>query len=280
VYLRLRPEDLAADPTILRFPGWAIPDSTSDGQPLWDAAAEIIADGTPAAGLLQEFRLLERDADYSLIFDGSTVVGLELAAPAPATELRTLAVRYLNPSGVPIGGTYTYYGISASDTLVLEMIRPPDPRPTEPFGSTWALAMRNAYALGWQDIAPASLTVVINDVISVRADNSRPDGSSVPYMQIFGLDVTDDTGTGPPDGRIDPERIDLARGIIWFPDRRAFAPNPDRVFDWTDDSFQFSGPYQAQYDRARRIYEERLNAAQANDVFQYLITATVTVPAP
>jgi hypothetical protein len=281
VYLRVLPQDLIADPTIVRIPCWAIPDSTSDGQPLWDAAAEIIADGAPDAGVQHDFRLLEPDVDYSLIFDGSTVVGFELAAPAPTLELRALAVQYLNPSGVPIGGTYAYYGINASeDTLLLEMIRPPDPEPTGPFASTWTLAMRNAYALGWQDIDPASLTVVIDDNLGPRVDTSRPEGSSVPYLRIFGLDQTDASGNGPPDGRIDPDRFDPRRGIVWFPDERAFAPDSVRVADWTDDGFQFTGPYQAQYDRARRIYEERLNATQADDVSQYLITATATVPAP
>ena len=307
VWRTVIPADLVVDPTITRVPGWAIPDPPGDGASFTDAASRINSGSRPRAYFKpypdsvvsvslspESFSRLELGADYAVVPDAlnpSMILGIELLEPIPVTAQRALAIRYLNSLGTPIGGSYATYGVidpatgepvvpnSSADTLMLEMIKPRDPRPTGPFGSTWPFAMRHVYDLGFTDIDPATLTIVIEDVLSVRKNPRRPEGSQVPYLRIFGLDQTDASGSGPPDGLVDPTFVDFARGRLTFPDLRAFAPDSARVAEWTDGQFAFDGPYQGQYETAKRIYTELLNSTQEMDVHQYVIRAVVTIPA-
>lgn len=281
VFVTVRPEDLILDPTILRFPGWAIADSTAEGDMIAAAVAEIQVGGTPDRALRQEFRRLRGDVDYSLLVSrpDTVAVGIELKTPIPAAELRSVAIRYRNQLGEVIGGS-----VGSPDTLILELIKAPDPKPLGVFGILWNFAMRNAYDLGFDPLTPARLSVVIREVNTTRADSSRPDSSNVRYVQIFGLDQTDASGSGPPDGKIDNFFLnwseDLKRGILWMPVGHAFAPPAERVLEWTNGAFEFSGPYLPQYEKASRIYTEFLNPTAEQDVHQYIIEATVTTPAP
>jgi hypothetical protein len=282
VFVTVRPEDLVLDPDIVHMPGWAIADSTMEGARMDAAVAEISTGNTPPWGWQQEFRRLERGTDFSLLMtEDSVVVGIELANPIPPSAQRTVAVRYRSQLDGVIGGSLG----TNPDTLVLEMIKPHDPRPTGPFASTWGLTMRNAYDIGFSTIDPATLTLRIEDVLDAsRSDSSRPEGPGVPYAQIFGLDRHGATTGHPPDGRIDNYYLnwsaDIERGILWMPTAEGFAPPGERVDTWTKSEFEFSGPYLAQYEKARRIYTDRLNPTDELDTHQYLIEATVTTPAP
>ena len=159
------------------------------------------------------------------------------------------------------------------------MIKAPDPRPSGPYSTAFRMAMRNAYYLGFPEIDPSTLDVVIKDLLSDRPSRSRPEGSNVPYVRIFGLDREP---SGSPDGKIDNIYLnwdrDLERGILWMPVLHAFAPPPERVAVWTDGEFEFSGVYLPQYETSMRIYAE-LYAGDPN-VHQYDIHVTVTTPAP
>ncbi|MDH4038683.1 MAG: hypothetical protein OEV86_14515 [Candidatus Krumholzibacteria bacterium] len=295
VWRRVTPQDLILDPTIMRFPGWAVPDSVGDGQSIVDAVDVIKAGSRQFAGLVQEFMRLEQGVDFTLVLDASTptIVGIELTDPLPAAAQRTLALRYTNINGAAVGGSYASFGVidpangqplvpgSAADTLMLEMIKAPDPRPTGPFASVWRLAVRNVYDLGFTDIQAGEFKVVIEDVLTIRTKPDRPDGSAVPYLRIFGLDVTDTAGTGGPDGKIDLTRglVDLQRGLLILPDVRGFAPSAQSVDAWTNGAFAFTGLYQAQFETAERIYDDYLNATDENDVHQYVIKASITHPA-
>jgi len=275
LFRRVTPQDILLDPSLIRFPGWAIVDPLNDGQALADAVAQIAAGQTPAGSEIDEFALLEPGVDYAFLRDDTVVVGFELFEPLPEVALKSLAVRYRTPSGDVIGGSYSTYGISAYiDTLVLEMIKPRTPDPSGPFGSTWSLAVRTVYDLGLRNIAPGTYDLEIDDVLAPRPDPSAPEGASVPYTRIFGLDVTGESGSGPPDGHLDSGRIDLTRGLLYFPDAHGFAPDASNVQAWTGGAFAFTGAYQAQYDRALRIYQEKLNPSQADDVHQYVIRFT------
>jgi hypothetical protein len=272
VFVTVTPQDLIADPSIVRVPAWAVPDTDPSGAAISQALEDLNAGSRPTGALLQEFRQLKRGADYSPLATADTVaVGFGLATPVPAFEQRTIAVRYRNDFNEAIGGSF-------ADTLVLEMIKPADPRPDGPPPSTWPLMMRNAYDLGFGDIDPATLTIKIKDLLSVQ-ETSKPQGSDVPYVQIFGLDRD-----GAPDGKIDHVFLgwfdDLNRGILWFPVLDAFAPPADRVNSWTGGAFEFSGVYLPQFEKSSRIYSDLLNPTQEADVHQYIIEATVTTPAP
>ncbi len=290
VYRTVTPQDLIADPTIQRLPGWAIPDSVGNGQSIVNAVNRIKAGSRPLVQRRDDFEFLRRGIDYDFIIDANTldVIGIELFEAIPTTAQKAVAVRYRNAFDQPVGGSYASFGVinpatgqpvlagSPADTLVLEMIKAPDPRPTGPFGSTWRLAVRNIYNLGLNNIDGNSLEIVVEDVLNPRLNAEVPEGSQETYLRIFGLDRTDRTGTGPPDGRIDLTSglVNLTTGTLQFPSIAAFAPDTARVREWTNGRFQFTGPYRPQYDKSRRIYRELLNATQEADVHQYIIRIT------
>jgi hypothetical protein len=266
VYRTVTPTDLLNHPDIQRIPGWVMPDSIGDGQSIRDAAATISSGRRPDYALIQDFELLQAGVDYDLIVDPPTqlVVGIKLADPVPPSALKAIAVTYVNRDDI--------------DTLMLEMLKAPDPRSQGPFGSAWRLAARNYYYLGTRDIGPNALTIVIEDVLGSRSDHTRPEGSSMPYLRIFGLDQSGSNGVGPSDGLIDAWYVDLTTGILQFPSVESFAPDPINVNSWTDGAFAFDGPYQAQYDKSLSIYEKLLNPTELLDAHQYIIKVTVKRP--
>ena len=292
VYRAVTPQDLVIDPTIQRLAGWAIPDSVGTGQSIRDAAARINGGSRPRNARRDDFELLDRGIDYEFIVDAITlaVVGVELFDPIPTTAQKALGIRYTNRNTPvdDVGGSYATLGIidpatgrpvvpgSAADTLMLEMIKAPDPRPTGQFGSVWRLGVRNIYNLGLTSIDGNSLEVTIEDILNPRLNPEVPEGSDVPYLRIFGLDRTDRTGTGAPDGRIDLTSglVNLTTGTLQFPSLAAFAPDTTNVTAWTGGAFQFAGPYLPQYTKARRIYNELLFPTQEADVHQYVIKVT------
>ena len=279
VYRTVLPADLVADPTIVQIPGWAVPDSVGCGDELRSVANQLSSGQVPTHAIEQQFKLLEPGVDYTFVRDATnTVVGLELTQAIPNTELRTLAVSYQNVDGWLIGGTYAEMSVAPSasgypDKLLLEMIKAPDPSPQGEFKSTWALEMRHIYDLGFTNILPGSLDIEIVDILRPRAQPQFPDSTTVPYLQIFGLDQTDAAGTGAPDGKIDLTKgfVDLDTGRLYFPELEAFHPNPTLVNSWTAGQFSFTGPYAAQYDSALAIYHEKLTPTREWEVYQYII---------
>ena len=94
--------------------------------------------------------------------------------------------------------------------------------------------------LGLTDIDAATLEIEIED-LSNNLINTCPEGETVPYIRIFGLDRFDEYGIPGPDNRIDLQAglIDFNRGLLTFPSLRSFDPHIDEVERWTagDDSF-------------------------------------------
>jgi hypothetical protein len=267
------------------IPGWAIPDSVGDGQAIRDAADVIKVGGLPN-GVRSSFELLTYGTDYDFIRDPQTNLIVGVAIPyiglLPAVAHRALAVRYVNEFNQAVGGDYRSLGIADSDSLMLKMLRAPDPHPHGLFGSVWRLMIRNVYNVGFTNIDPDGLKVSIEDVLNpTRTNRSTPEGSTVPYLRIFGLDMTDADGSGPPDGKIDLTlgNFDLINGILVLPDVRPFAPDPANVEQWTDSQFAFTEQYQAQYDISKNLYDRILTDIEAQESHQYVLKVSVTIPA-
>ena len=276
VYRELRPEEVGSTTPL---DGFAVPDSTGTGDPIEALVAVLNAGNRPPNVHVSQFQLLTLGVDYTFILDAATdsLVGIELFEAISSTALKTLAVKYELRDGQPVGGTFESLGVNASvglpGTLLLRMIKAPDPDPNGIFGSTWDLEFRNIYNLGLTNIDGSSLEISIVDNLRSRLNPQYPDSSDVLYLKIFGLDQTDRSGTGPPDGRIDLTfgRVNLDAGILQFPTLEPFTPDTSFVTVWTDTAFQFIGPYQAQYDKARDIYNQKLNSTREQEVHQYLI---------
>ncbi len=315
VYITVTPSDIQINPDINRLPGYAFVDRDGFGDDIDAAVAALRAGSGIPPNIQNDFRLLEPERDYRFAVDqDNNFVGIELTQPLTDPN-KSLAVSYTNRRHKRIGGTFTGLGIPVSndpaqrDTLVLELLWPreTEARPdSRDFGWLWGYQMRHIYNLGLSNIDPTTFTLEIQDLLNPRLDQTQPEGSSVPYVRIFGLDRTDASGTGPPDGRVDLDGtlIDFNLGILAFPTQirafvddstgagdslaaraevarleaigqrspfTGFAPDTSLVAAWTDSVFQFNGRYLAQYQKARRIYEDFLNETDELDVNQYVI---------
>ena len=275
VYRTVTPADLVADPTIVSQSGWAIPDPDGWGFAMHDIVVLLNASQVPTNAVQHDFELLEPGVDYTLTIDpdnAARVIGIELTEAIADTELRTLAVNYLSVDGWTVGGTYQELGVQptspgyAAGNLILEMIKAPDPDPQGSFAATWMLEVRSIYEIGITNIDARSLEVTVVDVLNARAEPWQPEGSDIPYMQIFGLDQD-----GGITGRLDLDRIDLDAGRLYFPSIKAFHPNALNVDTWTGGAFSFTGAYAAQYDVSSAIYSEELTPTRAAEVHQYVI---------
>jgi hypothetical protein len=119
---------------------------------------------------------------------------------------------YWNPNKVADGDT----------TYLLKLIKPSDSRYGQ---ATWEYEWRNVYSLGSTNIEKDGLKINIYKGVnrSVYTNNTDPDQQSrVRYIQILGLDKIDQNGAPNPDGVVDLDRIDFAKGLLFFPDRHPF----------------------------------------------------------
>ena len=279
VYRTVTATDLQINPALVSIGGWAAPDPEGWGHGIGDIIFPLNAGELPTNAIEQDFEQLQLDVDYTFIRSPSNnaVIGIALAEAIPDTEERALAVSYVTIDGWAIGGTYEQMAVTEAapdyspERLVLELIKEPVPDPAGAFPTTWKLEMRNVYDLGKTNIHAASMEVDIVDVLLTRSDPSIPNGSTVPYLQIFGLDQ--EGAFGSPDGKIDitPARVDLEQGLLFFPLAKAFHPDPSYVDEWTDGVFAFTGAYQEQYDKSLAIYAEKLTPTRENEVHQYVI---------
>jgi hypothetical protein len=279
VWQSVEPNELSGDHTW--NPQWAnaFVDSLDNGDGLESGAASIAAgDPIDSDFLPRQFRLLEPEVDYDFIVsvdNPNEVVGFVMRRSVE--DSRVLAVRYTNLNGDPIGGTYTDYEIGAAQAktipdndLILKLIKAPNPQPTGKTGFVWHYMMRNFYNLGLSNIDVNTLELEIYDRTQ-RLDTSSPPASTVPYIQIFGLDRLNAAGEETPDGIFDAT-TDVLRsvtGVLQFPTLFPFAPPSSAVALWTDGEFSFANSlYAPQFEKAERIYKDFLTNPIV-DAYQY-----------
>ncbi|UCG53134.1 MAG: cell surface protein SprA [Candidatus Latescibacterota bacterium] len=246
--------------------GAAHVDSVGDGSELGTGNAER-----------RQFVLLTVGEDYRFVLDALTleVNGIELVRPLGPSEV--LAVGYVNLRGDTIGDYNQPLSKDEENPLLMELIWPANALPDGPFGYTWPYMMRNIYNLGLSNIDASTLEVEILE-IAQRLDPSTPDSSVVPWIRIFGLDQTDETGTGPPDNRVDllSGVIDVQRGTLTFPDLTPFDPDSFLVDQWTNGQFSFTGRYA--HLKNPFIYTKRPESQefQSSSKFRILVRAAST----
>jgi hypothetical protein len=169
--------------------------------------------------IVSQYVELDNSVDY--IFDSGRR-RLTFPRRRSGIENRTLAyyLKYQTSDGsiVEIG--------QLGDYLKLQLLKTRSPSPNDPF---WIAEWKNIYDLGTRDIDYQDLDLRIYKGAAGTEQNpsvqnlDHQDG--VPYLEIFGLDSRNASGTvGSPDGKIDEnyEFLDLVGGLLYFPDRRPF----------------------------------------------------------
>ncbi len=223
----------------------------------------------------RQFELLTAIDDYRFVLDAETegVIGIELVRAISRGEV--LAVAYVNEVGDTIGDFSKAASKDENAPLRLELIWPADPLPQGRFGYTWAYMMRNIYNLGLSNIDGSTLGLEIEQ-IGQQLNPTTPDSSSVPWIRIFGLDQTDESGTGKPDNRVDllTGVINLQNGILTFPSLTPFDPDPTSVQNWTEGEFAFTGRYEDLVNPA--LYTKLSTDPDVQSLFNIVVKAAST----
>ncbi len=139
---------------------------------------------------------------------------------------QAIAVAYRTENG-PGQSDDIYYGDftnvvrDTSQRLVLKLIRPRNLIPQ--FKTAWNLLLKNIYPIGGRDIKKEKFELKVYYQVPGR----EPQDNILQFnlLQMFGLDKTDDAGTGPADNKFDFSvglTIDPARGEIIFPSLEPF----------------------------------------------------------
>lgn len=224
-----------------------------------DPALESIA-GQQEIGM--RFRKLEEGQDFTYDkYTGWTTIN-------SLQDQEALAVAYRFEGSTNSAEDDLYFGefvenvVDDSAAIVLKLIKPKS-TPTGPSSAAWKLKLRNMYPIGGREIKEDGFTFDIRYIIEGQDPVNEIDGKKL--LELFGLDNTDASKTGPPDGQFDwfPGRtINASTGEIIFPVLEPFgkdSPLPDSlryqsVYDTTvtyakqdksKDKFLLQGEYTA-----------------------------------
>ncbi len=138
----------------------------------------------------------------------------------------------------PAGSTDYYYGEfleETSDTsslLVLKLIKPKNLQPGGAYKDAWDLQLKNIYPIGGRDVKKEGFVLDINYLIPGQDPVNNYDGENL--IEAFGLDITDESGTGGPDGAFDFDggrTIFTETGEIIFPKLEPFGKDLPKIFD-------------------------------------------------
>ncbi len=150
-----------------------------------------------------------------------------IALNSPLREGEVLAVAYRDTSGRETGDI-RYVDKGDGNRIILQMLRPRNPRPSDP---TWKLEWRNVYFLGARNINKDgfNLKIFYKPPSGDPQETETVNGKPVSYLQIFGLDKRDLNGNPTPDNILDddPNIINWARGELIFPSLTPFDPDPN-----------------------------------------------------
>ncbi|MFA6471216.1 MAG: cell surface protein SprA [Candidatus Latescibacterota bacterium] len=121
-------------------------------------------------------------------------------------------------------GNLDYQSNVSGSKIELKLIKPKSQRPTDT--DTWDLEWKNVYDIGQTNIDPEGLEIsIFRDVSDGTAKETQ---NGIPYIQILGLDKTDEQGNLAPDNKVDLNRsvVDTYRGEIIFPLLHPFDSEP------------------------------------------------------
>jgi cell surface protein SprA len=156
---------------------------------------------------------------------------------APINKDDAIAIAYRAEGDV--GEVDDYYGEfleevvnDTSKILVLKLVKPKQLQPGGTFTDAWKLLLKNIYPIGGRNINKEGFIFDMNLQIPGQEPVNNIEGENL--LEAFGLDLTDESGTGGPDGAFDwdPGRtIFPETGEIIFPMLQPFGKDFPEAFD-------------------------------------------------
>ncbi len=146
-----------------------------------------------------------------------------------------------------VNGENKYYGEFIGEgnndsVMVLKLIKPKKLQPGGDFAEAWSLQLKNIYPIGGRDVKKEGFKLDINFAIPGKEPVNNFNGENL--LEKFGLDRTDESGNGGPDGAFDWDvnrTIIPKTGEIIFPTLQPFGK---------DFPFDKKFAYQSIYDKA------------------------------
>jgi hypothetical protein len=215
-----------------------------NGRDVTDAYLSIEGDGSAPRIRDTVYRLTPND-DYYFVSSERTVYPVIILRNSLAQDYRMgVSFRYRGTGGNLLGDVGNFFIRGESDTLQLKMIKPAwddigtDELQASPWKTTRRLEAKNTYNLGVRGIDPTTLNLfVTNGALTNLPTTIASDFGEVSYLEVLGLDLINNVtgaaiGAGGvadnqqgPDGRVDPQYIDLDNGVLFLPDLRPFDPS-------------------------------------------------------
>ncbi len=130
-------------------------------------------------------------------------------------------------------GEFVEFGDTTVTPYRLQLLKPTGLTADHPL---WLSMWKNVYDLGFRNIKYEELTGL--DIKKGPPGTETTDDAAnlnnqngVPYLQLFGLDRVDVNSAGAPDGKVDYNNaiLNLADGLLIFPDRQPFDPLSDTI---------------------------------------------------
>jgi len=197
-----------------------------------------------------KFIKLKRDEQY-FVHDNTGFITLA----QQVSDEQAIAVAYKTQRGE----TYGDFLSARTDTtrrLVLKLVKPRYLIPS--MQTAWKLQLRNIYPTGGRGLRKDGFEMRIYYQLPGQEPQDNIQGNNL--LQIFGVDRTDESGTGPPDNKFDYSQgitIDEVRGEIIFPSLEPFREGIRSYFQQHNianpDSFIYGD-----------IYDTTLTAARNN----------------
>lgn len=116
----------------------------------------------------------------------------------------------------------------ASDNkLLLKLIKDESQSSNDTYAALNALMMRNVYSIGGNNIEKDGFDITIQN----KNDETFAQGDDT-YLTLTGLDILDENSAKKPNDKVDlnPYFVNLADGVLIFPNLRPFAPKGGKTF--------------------------------------------------
>ncbi len=202
----------------------------------WKDSNRVVQDrGAEALG--ERWVKLNDGVDYS--FDQYAGF-ISFKSAIQETEALAVAMRVNQGPGEADDLFFGEFTQDLSDTsfIVLKLIKPKNLNPN--YKDAWKLQLRNIYPIGGRDIKKEDFKLDI--FYRIEGQEPRNDYEGYKLLEIFGLDKTNDAGSGGPDGAFDwnTRTIIPITGEIIFPRLRPFGKD---IPSMLPDSLRYNAVY-------------------------------------